>query len=128
MNMESNTWLHSRWAGSLAALCLAMACANITPAQTLNECSQQSLIKPSIIASSRDLFVAINQKGGIVTSTDGVQWSTCQLNARTFMRGVACGQGLFVAVGGSYVDVPGVIMTSTDGITWIPKKSGTRKN
>jgi len=37
-------------------------------------------------------------------------------------------QGLFVAVGGSYFDEPGVIVTSPDGILWKRRACGTRNN
>jgi hypothetical protein len=38
------------------------------------------------------------------------------------------GHGLFAAVGGSYFDVPGVVMTSRDGITWVRRNPPDKSN
>lgn len=56
--------------------------------------------------------------GHIYTSIDRRSWTVRPLPFRTFLRDVTCGKGRFVAVGGSYVDEPGVIVTSEDGLVW----------
>ena len=38
------------------------------------------------------------------------------------------GNGLFVAVGGSYLDAPGVILTSRDGLRWTRRIAADRSN
>jgi hypothetical protein len=45
----------------------------------------------------------------------------CHLEFSTFLRSVTFGNGFFVAVGGSYLDVAGIIATSRDGTNWIPR-------
>jgi hypothetical protein len=66
--------------------------------------------------------------GGIETSEDKFIWTERPLLTRTFLRGLAYGHGLFVAVGGSYVDAPGIIVTSRDGVTWRERKGSGKSN
>ena len=68
------------------------------------------------------------RSGGIQTSEDKVVWTARPLVTRTFLRGLTYGRGLFVAVGGSYLDAPGVIITSRDGITWRERKVPGKNN
>jgi hypothetical protein len=74
------------------------------------------------ITSGNGLIVCVTRQGRILTSTDGCTWAQQLLPCRTFLRGVTYGNSLFVAVGGSYIDIPGVILTSHDGTNW------TRRN
>jgi hypothetical protein len=70
-------------------------------------------------ASGNDMVVKLSSSGGILTcQKDGV-WIEQPLSIRTFLRDVTFANGRFVAVGGSYVDVPGAILTSRDGLTWV---------
>lgn len=66
--------------------------------------------------------------GRLQTSEDRVTWTNRPLPVTTFLRGIAYGKGLFVAVGGSYIDEPGVIVTSHDGITWVRRHPQNRRN
>jgi hypothetical protein len=50
--------------------------------------------------------------GTILTSPDGVTWTRRTSGTNSELRGVAYGDGLFVAVG------DGTILTSPDGVSW----------
>tara|TARA_B110000196_G_C21053750_1_gene618742 strand:+ start:762 stop:983 length:222 start_codon:yes stop_codon:yes gene_type:complete len=58
--------------------------------------------------------------GTILTSSDGTTWTSRTSGTSNYLWGVTCGNGLFMAVGGS-----GTILTSTDGTTWTIRNSGT---
>jgi hypothetical protein len=79
-------------------------------------------------ACGNGIVVQIGHSGGILISKDGSIWVEQQLGIRTFLRSVTFGQGLFVAVGGSYIDVPGAIPTSRDGVTWLRRNAANRMN
>lgn len=66
--------------------------------------------------------------GRLQTSENKITWNDLPLVIPTFLRGITYGNGLFVAVGGSYVDEPGVIMTSRDGHTWIRRNVRNKIN
>jgi photosystem II stability/assembly factor-like uncharacterized protein len=65
-------------------------------------------------------FVAVGDAGTIVTSTDGITWTSRNSGTTNSLSGVAYGNGSFVTVGDA-----GTIVTSTDGITWTSRNSGT---
>jgi hypothetical protein len=71
------------------------------------------------LACGNGIVVRLSHNGEILTSKDGKAWVEHRLGIRTFLRAVTFGAGVFVAVGGSYVDVPGVIVTSHDGVNWV---------
>jgi hypothetical protein len=67
------------------------------------------------------LFVAVGNsgdKGEILTSPDGMVWTSQASGATTPLADVVWGNGRFVAVGGAS-STP-VVVTSTDGIVWTP--------
>jgi len=66
--------------------------------------------------------------GRIQALLSGNRWFEPAMPCQTFLRGIAYGKNLFVAVGGSYFDEPGVILTSPDGITWTRRHYGSRAN
>ncbi len=112
------------------------SCANIL-GQAEVEAASNSFSIASVVVPRENLssatdgngtFVAAAQNGSFLTSTDGLRWSSGKPPVPTFIRSVTYGSGLFVAVGGSYVDKPGVILTSRDGATWTARKSRTRRN
>jgi hypothetical protein len=70
------------------------------------------------------LFVAVGDRGTILTSQDGVNWTGQVSGTSDGLRGVTYGNGTFVAVGGSYYD-SGTILTSPDGVNWTARTSGT---
>src|SRR5262245_34480065 len=75
--------------------------------------------EPCLTARGNGILVQISHQGRVLTSANGCKWAEQCVPCRTFVRGVAYGNSIFVAVGGSYIDVPGVILTSHDGTNWI---------
>jgi hypothetical protein len=57
-------------------------------------------------------FVAVGERGSVVVSSNGVDWSAHPLRAQARTRSIAFGNGVFVAGADSS------IVTSTDGVTW----------
>ena len=82
------------------------------PAQTLNYTPAYS---PEL-----GLFVAVGFSGTILTSPDGITWTTRTSGTTYGLNGVTWSGTQFVAVGFS-----GTILTSLDGITWTSRTSGT---
>jgi photosystem II stability/assembly factor-like uncharacterized protein len=80
------------------------------------------------VARGKGIAVRVSPEGGLLTSKDGSRWVEARLDVRTFLRSVTFGQGLFVAVGGSYVDAPGVILTSNNGENWLRRHPKNRIN
>lgn len=78
------------------------------------------------MALSPHAHVAVSQCGKLLVSCDGKSWQRVASDLRTFFRGVTFARGTFVAVGGSYVDLPGVILTSTDGERWTIRRVGRK--
>ena len=52
-------------------------------------------------AAGNGVWVAVGEKGTVVTSTDGIEWWTTHTGADYGLRNVVWGNGLFVAVGGA---------------------------
>jgi hypothetical protein len=59
------------------------------------------------------LFVAVGNRGTILTSSDGYHWTNQVLGTSPTLLGVAYSAGVYAAVGTS-----GTILTSTNGIAW----------
>jgi hypothetical protein len=78
--------------------------------------------------SVNGISLAVSYDGKLLTSSNGADWMEVRLTLRAFLRGLTYGDGLFVVVGGSYIDQPGVILTSRDGTNWTLRGSGTRAN
>jgi len=74
------------------------------------------------------VFLAVGYDGNLLASSNEGDWNEVRLTRKAFFREITCGDGLFVVVGGSYIDQPGVILTSRDGTNWTFRKSGTRAN
>jgi len=79
------------------------------------------------VACGNGIVVQVGNAGRILTSKAG-RIRAERLGVRTFVRSVTFGQGLFVAAGGSYIDVPGAILTSRDGVNWVRRNAGNRMN
>ena len=86
-----------------------------------------SLSQCTGVGSSNTVLVRVTN-GRLQTPVDSTHWTDCSLAVRTFFRGITHDHGLFVAVGGSYFDEPGVIVTSPNGIVWTRRSSGTKNN
>jgi hypothetical protein len=81
-------------------------------------------------------YVAVGRAGNIITSTNGLDWTTITLEVDCELRTVTWGNGQFVAVGyiyspvqstpySAYVSpyyygIAGIVMTSPDGLHWTP--------
>ena len=59
-------------------------------------------------------------KGVMLTSSDGLHWNRTNIGTGTWLDGVACDNGLFVAVGGG----TSTVFTSPDGIHWFQQAIG----
>lgn len=70
------------------------------------------------VGLSGSTLVAVGDRGRIITSTDGVNWTTRPTTVTTTLRGVAAGPTGFVAVGDF-----GTILQSADGTQWSPAPS-----
>src|SRR6185503_3607017 len=74
-------------------------------------------IRDATFANS--LFVAVGDDGTILTSPDGVDWTTRLSGVTNTLLGVGHANGTFVAVGQL-----GAVLTSTDGSQWVSRSSG----
>ena len=74
----------------------------------------------AVYASNR--FVAVGERGTIVTSPDGVMWTARTSGTDRWLLAVtwAASRGMFIAVGDA-----GTILTSSDGVAWTARVSGT---
>jgi hypothetical protein len=77
------------------------------------------------VSYGNGIFVAFGydndmQNGIIVTSADGVDWTTVFPGTEHPLTGITYGKGVFVAVGDG-------ILTSSDGIAWASRNSGDSK-
>jgi hypothetical protein len=72
------------------------------------------------------IYARVNHRGELLTSGNQANWTPQGAEWRTFFRGVARGNGLFVAVGGSYTGPRGVILISSDGLKW--KRTNARSH
>jgi hypothetical protein len=59
-----------------------------------------------------DRFVAVGDRGVIISSTDGVDWTLSRVPVNFFLSSIAFGNGLFVA------SHPGSFWLSTNAVTW----------
>jgi hypothetical protein len=64
-------------------------------------------------------FAAMSEDGAILTSPDGVTWTSANPRIPAHLNGVTCGNGRFVAVGSG-----GTILTSPDGRAWTTRNRG----
>lgn len=86
------------------------------------------------IAYGDDRFVITGGHGSVFTSSDGVGWTSRNsgVSGATFLRGVAHGGDLFVAVGDEYdANAKGAvstIITSPDGADWTVRHSGASQS
>ena len=85
-----------------------------------------SSIRAAVFANG--ISLAVSNDGKLLTSSNEGDWKEVRQSCKAFFRGITCGDGLFVVVGGSYVDQPGVILTSRDGANWTSRRSGLRAN
>jgi len=75
------------------------------------------------ITYGSNTFVAVGYGGTILTSPDGITWTSQTSGTTNNLLGIAYGNNTFVAVGNS-----GTILTSPDGTTWTSRILGTSIN
>lgn len=86
--------------------------------QPVNSGTTQTL--NDVVWSERG-YVIVGDGGTILTSADGIAWSSQISGIQTSLRKVAVGGGVHVAVGDE-----GVILTSFDSTNWVRRLSGTK--
>ena len=64
------------------------------------------------IIYANNIIVAVGDNGTIISSTDGITWTSRTSGISQNINGITYGNNIFVAVGGDYS------LTSPDGITW----------
>ena len=69
------------------------------------------------VTFARGRFVAVGERGGLITSPDGVRWSVLPVEPDARLKAITTGPMGFVAVGAR-----GSVVRSKDGASW----SGTR--
>ena len=72
------------------------------------------------LKSNDKKFVSVGDLGTILTSSDGISWTSRTSGTTQSLYDVSYGGSTFVAVGYS-----GTILTSSDGTTWTSRTSGT---
>jgi len=82
---------------------------------------------PNAVAYHAGTFVSVGASGQIWTSSDGVNWTSRSSGVTGDLNAVTYGNGLFVAVGGTWSPGspgPPPVVTSPDGITWTVQTQG----
>jgi hypothetical protein len=79
------------------------------------------------VAYGNGIFVAVGGEeelsGAILSSSDGITWTSRSLGNSGYLSGICYGNGAFVAVGDN-----GTVLTSSDGVNWTSCTSGTANN
>src|SRR5437762_2200916 len=71
--------------------------------QACSACEEPASLEQALVARAEGhgISVAVTARGKMVRFTNEAVWTEVPLQVVTFLRGVAWGDGLFVAVGGS---------------------------
>jgi len=85
--------------------------------------------EPRVTPRMEDVVFGNNRFVGVggrtvFISADGLNWAKQQIAGRCWLQSVACGDGLFVAVGWQGGDC--AILTSSDGASWTRREPATR--
>ena len=71
-------------------------------------------------SESKGVYIAVGDKGSILTSSDGTNWTLAISPTNNLLSGVTYdGSDTFVAVGNN-----GAVLTSSDSTNWISRTSG----
>lgn len=89
----------------------------VSPAGPLDRWTQRNPLPQShallAVAQGANQFVAVGDRGTILTSPDGANWTLQNRRVDQSLTGVAYGGGQFIAVGAG-----GTVLSSTDGTNW----------
>ena len=72
------------------------------------------------VAYGNGVYVAVGSGGGIISSTNGSDWTARNSSSANRLNDVAWGKDKFVVVGDG-----GTILTSPDGVTWTSQNTGS---
>lgn len=72
------------------------------------------------VAYGNGTFAAVTNQGRVLTSSDGLVWSSSVASAGTWLVSITYGKGTWVAVGAN-----GTILLSSDLVSWLNAKSVT---
>lgn len=95
----------------------------VASSPTGNQLNGVSYLLPITGGYYGGLYVAVGASGTIITSSDGITWTSRTSGTANNLNSVVCGYNSSfgcVAVGSN-----GTILTSPDGITWTSRTSGT---
>jgi hypothetical protein len=103
---------------SLGMATSQVAVLTVTPAGPLDRWPQRNPLPQSqellSLAYGNGLFAAVGQRGTVVTSPDGTNWTVQPRRVDLSLRGITYGAGLFIAVGDG-----GTVLSSVDGTNWV---------
>jgi len=74
---------------------------------------QEPVVQKTEGDKTKGMFVTVGHKGTILTSSDGISWTSRESGTSEHLHGITNKNGMFVTVGGK-----GIILTSSDGISW----------
>lgn len=69
------------------------------------------------VAYGNGVFVAVGNNGAIMTSSDGITWTSQNAGTTDYLSGVAYGNGTFVVIG-TNISNESSAFTSPDGVSW----------
>lgn len=102
------------------ALTLGVAAGFADPLDQWTQRTSPTANTLSVVTYANGLYVAVGVSGTIVTSTDGVTWSSQWPGTSVDIYGVTYGGNQFVAVGAN-----GLVLTSPNGTNWTTRPTGT---
>ncbi|MBL9208444.1 MAG: hypothetical protein JNN01_25400 [Opitutaceae bacterium] len=108
------------WSGWIAFLIWAHASTGL--AQSASWSASVSPTPETLwgVCSGPQGFVAVGEKGVIVTSSDGVTWVSRASGTSVWLLAVTWAQGVYLAVGDN-----GTLLVSSDSVTWQLRSTGT---
>jgi hypothetical protein len=109
-----------RWYGWLVFLIWAHASTGLAQSETWSASVSATPETLWGVCSGPQGFVAVGEKGAIVTSSDGVTWVSRTSGTSVWLLAVTWAQGVYLAVGDN-----GTLLASSDAVTWQTRTTGT---